>query len=103
MPVLYYFSIHGYQSYYLQITLYKEREMPLHELQNGRYRLLQLIKRGMAEVYLAEDTRINNRRVAIKVVQNDADAYSEGQIGVFAGSTNNSAEVTFNDARVWVL
>ena len=45
------------------------------------------------------DVYVNNQ----KVDRINDNTYSEGQIGVFAGSTNNSAEVTFNDARVWVL
>jgi serine/threonine protein kinase len=42
------------------------------QLLGGRYRLLRPIGKGMSEVYLAEDARINNRQVAVKVTQSEA-------------------------------
>ena len=47
------------------------------ELQNGRYRSLQLIGSGsMGDVYLAEDARIR-RQVAIKVIRSEAIVYPD--------------------------
>ena len=54
-------------------------EMPLEELQNGRYRLLRLIGKGaMGQVYLAEDTRID-RQIAIKVIQTEMHPYPDDE------------------------
>ncbi len=54
--------------------------MLLEGLQLGRrYNLRSLIGRGMGEVYLAEDTRINNRQVVVKVARSDTVSYPDAE------------------------
>lgn len=54
--------------------------MLLEGLQLGRrYNLRTLIGRGMGEVYLAEDTRINNRQVVVKVARSDTVSYPDAE------------------------
>ena len=67
--------------------------MQLRELQNGRYRSLQIIGCGsMGDVYLAEDTRIH-RQVAIKAIRSEAILYPANS------SSNDAARLFEQEAR----
>src|SRR5438270_1335239 len=49
--------------------------MPLEGLRIGRYHIIRLLgSGGMGEIYLAEDTRIE-QQVAIKVIRSDVNPY----------------------------
>jgi serine/threonine protein kinase len=68
--------------------------MQLGELQNGRYRSLDLIGSGsMGEVYLAEDTRIH-RQVAIKVIRSEAIIYPDSNSNI-----NDASRLFEQEAR----